>query len=323
MSDGTKLGASQSAHAPRVGVGRRLLGPLHFSGVFWYRLHLFAVRILPEWLKRALLPVFAGGFFLALPGVRRAAGRNLEIVLGPAGWWSRQRRAWRVIREFSWCLTERYEHLVPRFRFEHEVEGLENWERLSAAPGGFIMVTAHIGNWEVASQLPSGRDGRTIHLGREAELDPAAQRFTERILSAASGSPVRTHFLGRELGSGLELLAALRAGDVVALQCDRPRSSGGVVPACLFGTPFPLPEGPLALARAAEVPLLPVFNFREGRRRYRVCILPPTRVARTGDRRADVAAAAQVLAGHLETALRRAPYQWHCFADVRALAAQP
>lgn len=319
MSGKAGYGGGQSMHAPRVGAGRRLLGPLHFTSVFWYRLHVFGVRFFPEWIKRILVPAFAGGFFLLLGDVRRSLGRNLEIPLGPAGWWTRQRRAWRVIREFAWSLTEQGERFVPRLRFTHEVEGLEHWEALNASPGGFILVTAHVGNWETASRLAGGGAERTIHLAREEELDPAAQAFIEKMLRAEPGARLQTHFLSNDPSQGLQLLEALRAGDLVALQCDRPRGAGGVVQASLFGVPFPMPEGPAALARAAEAPLLPVFNFREGRRRYRICIRPPVRVARTADRRADVAAATGELARHLEWAVGRAPYQWHCFADVRAI----
>ena len=66
MSGRTGFGSGQSAHAPRVGIGRRLLGPLHFTGVFWYPLHLWGARHLPEIIKRILVPAIALTFFLFL-----------------------------------------------------------------------------------------------------------------------------------------------------------------------------------------------------------------------------------------------------------------
>ncbi len=105
----------------------------------------------------------------------------------------------------------------------------------------------------------------------------------------------------------------LEAGELVALQGDRPRRGGGAVPTRLFGRPFALPVGPLALARQTGSPLLPTFVYREGRRRYRVVFHAPIRVARTADRRADFAAAAGRFGAVLEDAVRRAPYQWFVF----------
>jgi KDO2-lipid IV(A) lauroyltransferase len=71
--------------------------------------------------------------------------------------------------------------------------------------------------------------------------------------------------------------------------------------------------GPLALARQTGVPLLPAFVYRTGRRRYRVVFHPPIEVGRSGDRRADLLAAARRLAGELEVAIRRSPYEWYVF----------
>ncbi len=307
----------QSAHAPRVGFGRRLLGPLHFTGSFWYRFHVLGARVAPDWLKRLLMPCFATLFLLFLGGVRRASGRNLDLVLGECGWWRRQARAWKLVWHYSWCLTERYESLLDRFHFEFEVEGLEHWTLLNTKPSGFMIVTAHVGNWEIASRIPSGPEQRTMHLAREEEIDPAAQKYFQELLDSRGGSKLQTHFLGDGLGHGVELLHALQVGDVVALQCDRPRQSSAVVEIPFFGTSFPMPEGPAALARAAEVPILPMFAFREGRRRYRIFFKPPIFVPRTQNRAADVCKTIDVLGEHLVWAIGREPYQWHCFVDVR------
>ena len=35
-------------HAPQTGWARRVLGDFHVTGLFWYRLHAWAARALPE-----------------------------------------------------------------------------------------------------------------------------------------------------------------------------------------------------------------------------------------------------------------------------------
>jgi KDO2-lipid IV(A) lauroyltransferase len=106
---------------------------------------------------------------------------------------------------------------------------------------------------------------------------------------------------------------ALQQGHVVALQADRPRAGGRSIGALLFGRETRLPAGPPALARSAGVPLLPVFSFREGRRRYRVVVRPTIRVSSEDEKNQALARAAQRLASEIEWAIRERPHQWFCF----------
>jgi KDO2-lipid IV(A) lauroyltransferase len=258
---------------------------------------------------------FAGFFFLVLRNIRAALAANLEPVLGPCGWWERQRRIFRTMWTFAWCLSERYERLSTRRSFHVTVDGLEPWKELNTSGEGFLLVTAHIGAWEMGSMLPASRDARRVHVVREAETDPRAQEFISTLIRGAAGDLYITHF-AEDPQLGMHLLDALRQGDIVALQGDRPRTGGRTAEAALFGRPFPLPIGPAVLARAAGVPILPVFVFREGRRRYRCSIRPPIRVTPTADRNADLESAMQRFAAELQDAIASHPHQWFCFGRV-------
>jgi KDO2-lipid IV(A) lauroyltransferase len=187
---------------------------------------------------------------------------------------------------------------------------------LFSSGGGFVMVTAHLGNFEVGSMLPAFEEAREVHVVREKEADPEAQAFIERLLVRAGGSHYVSHFEGEHELQGLELLNALRSGGIVGVQGDRPRSGGRIVRATMFGRPFPLPDGPATLARVAEAPLVPIFVLRRGRRHYRIEIREPIRVARSGRRDRDVAEAMQRVADEIEWAIRQAPHQWFCFREV-------
>jgi KDO2-lipid IV(A) lauroyltransferase len=155
--------------------------------------------------------------------------------------------------------------------------------------------------------------GRGAHVVREEEIDARSQAFMQRLVDRQGGAaPCTTHFAAKGPGLGLELLAALRRGEVVALQGDRPRAGGRTVQAHLFGRPMALPEGPFILARAAGVALVPTFSFREGRRRYRVVLKDPIPVDADAPRATASAHAAQRLAREFEWAILQAPYQWFC-----------
>ena len=304
--------APPAPHAPEAGRIRRLLGPFYVTGIFWYRFHRFGVRIFPSWAQGFIIALFTSFFFVALRRIRDAIAANLVPVLGPCGWLGRQARIFRTMWTFAWCLSERYERLSTRRTFRMSADGMEHWRSLTGSGQGFILVTAHIGNWEVGSMLPASEEQRKVNVVREAEGDPRAQRFISDLIRRAACGNYITHF-AEDPRLGMTLLDALRAGEIVALQGDRPRAGGRTVEASLFGESFALPVGPAALARAAEVPILPVFIFREGRRRYRAAIRPLIRVARTADRQADLEGAVLAIAAELEWAIAREPHQWFCF----------
>ena len=72
-----------------------------------------------------------------------------------------------------------------------------------------------------------------------------------------------------------------------------------------------MPHGPAALARAAEVPLVPVFALRTGSLRYRVIVRRPIEIERTADREADILRATQAVAKDIEWAIRLSPHSWY------------
>ena len=307
-------------HAPSTGRLRRWLGPFYFTGVFWYRFHLFGVTVVPEFLLGPVVSLFTVVFFVALGRVRSSIASNLEAVLGPCGFFRRQLRVWRTLRTFAWCLSERYEQFVPGKSFEDDVIETELARGILQAPPGFVMVTAHLGNWEVASVLSVASSNRVCNLVREKELDPAAQRFLRGLLSTREGNFYRTHFAGDDPRLMLTLRDALRRGEMVGLQADRPRAGGRAVTVEICGIAMPIPIGPIALARSSDVLIVPVFFFRTGRRTYKCLVRDPIRVSRSSDSQEDIEVAAHRIAREIEWAVRESPHEWYCFSDLAAEA---
>jgi lauroyl/myristoyl acyltransferase len=303
-------------HAPKVGWARRVLGDFHVTGLFWYRFHRWSIAELPEWTVGVWITIFTTFFFFTILNIRRAIADNLEAVLGPCGFFTRQRRIYATMWAFAWCLSERYERHATDRTFDVSVEGLEHWRTVVAQDRGVVMVTAHLGLYEVGSMLPATKDQRRVHLVREPEVDPRAQEFIRNSVRGVESSHYTMHFQNEDPLQGMALLDALRRGEIVAMQGDRPRAGSRTVTATLFGRPIELPAGPAVLARAAEVPLIPVFAIREGRRRYHVVMTAPIDVPRTRDRNADLAAAMRRVAIEVEAAVRRAPHQWFVFREL-------
>ena len=303
-------------HAPKTGRARRLLGDFHVTGLFWYRLHRFAMAKLPGWTVGIWVTIFTTFFFFTIFNIRRAIASNLDAVLGPCSFFRRQRRIYATMWDFAWCLSERYERLTTDRPFEASVEGMERWEQATAGGTGIVMATAHLGMYEVGSMLPSSIEGLHVHLVREPEVDPRAQEFIRGTVRAVEDARYTMHFQNDDPLQAMTFLDALRRGEIVAMQGDRPRAGSRSVDATLFGRPLAFPAGPAVLARAAGVPILPVFAIREGRRRYRCLFMEPIDVPRSADRDRDVAEATRRLALAIETAIRRAPEQWFVFREL-------
>lgn len=308
--------AERPPHAPETGWSQRLLGDFHVTGLHWYRLHRWAVKHVPEWLLAPLILLFTTIFSVLIRKIRAAVAANLQTVLGRAGWLERQRRIWRTLYNFAWCLTERYERLVTDRDFTVECEAIEHWRAVAGNGRGFIMVTAHLGLYEVGSMLPAGRDTPHVHLVREPEVDPRAQAFIRETVAAVENEHYTMHFQTGTPLFALALVQALERGEVVAIQGDRPRTGGKSMHVRLFGRDFVLPVGPAVLSRAAGVPMIPVFAIREGRRRFRLVFRPPIRTPRTRNRDQDLQTATAQLAREIEYGIRRAPLQWFVFRDL-------
>jgi KDO2-lipid IV(A) lauroyltransferase len=305
-------------HAPEVGPIKKILGAFHVTGVFWYKFHRWGVATVPS---RGgvftIITVFTSLFFVFLFKIRKAIAKNLVPVLGPAGFFERQLRIWRTMHTFAWCHSERFERLSTDRPFEFTVENMEAWHEVADSGEGFMMLSAHVGNYEVGAMLPSSEEKRRVHLVREREMDPEAQEFVEGLLDGLPDSDLYSwHFEGDEPLHAVPLLHALQRGEIVAAHGDRPRTGARVVEVEMFARPFPIPAGPITLARTARVAILPAYVLREGRRHYRLVFRDPIRVARTRDRDADLREAAQKVASNVEWAIRENPHQWFCFRSV-------
>ncbi|MEO6596645.1 MAG: lysophospholipid acyltransferase family protein [Planctomycetota bacterium] len=301
-------------HGPQRTLGRRLLGPLHVTGIAWYKLH-YWLTFFPEWFIVLMNYLSTCFFWCWLWRIRGAVASNLEVVLGPCGFLERQRRIWRTFYDFAWCMTERYEQFRSDRPMRFQFEGEATYRRMQTAKCGYVFFTAHFGNWEMGPLVHEVPQGRKIHVVREPEMNVSAQHFISQLFEK---HPQRdlfvVHYAGADMILGAKLLMALRKGDIIALPGDRPRAGMGSLRSRMFGRPMDLPPGPATLARAANAELVPVFVFREGRRHYRMVMREPFAVAKTDDKEADIAAAVARMAGACEAAIRERPHHWFCWA---------
>ena len=237
-----------------------------------------------------------------MPVERAVIRKTLVRVTGATG--SRlEALTVRTFTDFAMCFSDLVStNRQPVARLTSQVGRVEGVECLRA---GFISPTAHVGNWELAGRLLAGRTARTTHVVVAEEEAIELAQWVRR-----DGDGVR--FVPRSRPTiSLELVAALRRGEVVAVQGDRALGTRGDVLIPFFGWPAPFPLGPFLLASAVGVPLVPAFCLLDSNYQYAVKVAEPLTVSR--GREED---AARAWVAVLEDVVRECPTQWFNFFDI-------
>ena len=109
----------------------------------------------------------------------------------------------------------------------------------------------------------------------------------------------------------LELLNALRAGEIVSILGDRATAGISARETRFFGEVVRLPDGPFTLALVAQVPIYPVFVLRTSFHHYKIIAGEPFYCRRTeASRDAAIDAALATWCRKLEDVIRPNWEQW-------------
>jgi predicted LPLAT superfamily acyltransferase len=277
---------------------------------------------LPRFLHPPVAAVTALIFFFMLKRERRAVTGNLNRVSGKRG----LRLQWKVYLVFySFCDLMVSYCYVPQATNAQLLDMLVDSDTCArikqclAAGNGLIVWTAHLGNWEFASRLLTIH-GR-VNVARVVEDNPAEIRL--RNLMASEW--VKTVDLKRGIPATIELLAALRRNEIVAIQGDRVYQHRTFdVP--FFSQPTPFPVGPFVLSQVSGAPVLPAFAIRRGWLRYRVVMgdpiaaVPPS--VKRGNDEADLYEAVSQAVRFLEKTLAVNYDQWMNYFDFWPVASR-
>lgn len=246
-------------------------------------------RLAPRW-----MPVERAAIRNTLAHVTGATGSRLEALTVA------------TFADFAMCFSDLVStNRQPMARLVSTVDTAEGADLMTRLGQGFISPSAHVGNWELAGRLLAGRTARTTHVVVAEEEARELEQWVRR-----DGGGVRFVTRSRPTVS-LELVAALRRGEVVAVQADRALGTRGDVLIPFFGKPAPFPLGPFLLASAVRAPVVPAFCLLGGDYRYTVKVAEPFSVPRGGE-----AEAAHAWVAMLEGVVREHPTQWFNFFDI-------
>ncbi|HEX3817620.1 MAG TPA: lysophospholipid acyltransferase family protein, partial [Chthoniobacterales bacterium] len=273
-------------------------------GVFWRRYLDFGVTNVPIYLRAVMIFLWTCFFFFFAAPARRAILGNLAVILPGSSRLTNYARAWLTLYHFAWTIADAADHKLAQTEFIYAVEGEEFLEQLAAARGA-IVLTAHMGNYDLGAALFAQRYQRELHMVRAPEEDEATARHLGQSIERAGAGAVKVAYNTSATALPLELLNALRSGEIVSIQGDRAMAGVSQREARLFGEVVRLPDGPFILALVAERPIYPLFIWRTAFHRYKILAGAPFYCRREGgSREAAVEAALATWCRTLEDVVR-------------------
>lgn len=264
-------------------------------------------RTLPRALALDLGQLLAVVFLPLLGKVNRTARRNLAIAfpdLTRKQVRSLLRNHYRHIGINAIemlrlpCLAKDADELSKLFTFE----GLDHLHEAYAEGRGVLALTGHVGGWEMGTYfLP--------HLGFQTAFIAKAMRnplIDHRI------TRLRQHYGGKVLETkrgARRILKALNDNFVVCVLPDQHMTPSQAVVVDFFGTPAYTTPVITEMAMKKNIPVVPMFCFRNPDNTYRVQIQKPIHFPNSAEQ-SDVIANTAALTAIIENAICLEPSQW-------------
>jgi len=269
------------------------------------------IAALPEPVAMGLGSVVGEVLFRVRREHRAQVTANLVRVLGAGEEDAALLDRWarRSFREYAryWVEGARLPGISSEEVERHvEIEGIEHLRRAAEDGRGCILALPHIGSWEYGGAFLATQGLPMTAVAERIEPPELFDYFVEQ--RAAMGLTI----VPLDRKSGGTLLAALRAGTLVGLLCDRDIEETGIEVE-FFGERTTMPAGPATLALRTGATLCTGAVYSGPGRMHRAVVQAPLDTTRSGSLRADVARLTQEIALRLEGLIRRAPEQWHVF----------
>jgi len=282
------------------------------GGVFWRKSLDWAVVNVPFYFQPLMILFWSFFFFLLCRPARKTVARNLAFVRPNGCRLANYFRAFRIFHNFGWTMTETALHRILKLSFSFELVDEELVNELGRASCAIIL-TAHMGSYDLGAAAFAGRFRRAIRIVRAPERD---QRSAQHVTLSLQAEAVKVDYSGGALVS-LDLLNALRNGEIVSIQGDRVMQNVASASANLFGAEVLLPSGAFTLSLIAGAPIYPVFILRAGFRSYKVIVLPPILCANgINSRKEALAIGMQSWSEVLERSIEKYWPQWYAFGPI-------
>ena len=231
-----------------------------------------------RWLIRSLrvLPlrfVYAGAVVFVIPFCMLFAHKGYISIYH----FFRRRLGQKSLRAF-WNTYVNHCHfaqvIIDRFyvygggRFDFEIENYDLYLRLAAEPGGFVILSAHVGNYEVAGYTLAAKTKRFNALVYGGEAQTVMQNRSHILTQ----NNIRMIPIQGDMSHLFAMSNALAEGESVSIPADRIFGSPRHVECPLFGETARLPLGSFAIAAQRDVPVIAINVMKESAKKYHIYI---------------------------------------------------
>ena len=209
-------------------------------------------------------------FYTLLPSVRKRSHPYLSRRFPGASRTVMFRHTYRLNFTFGKVLVDRaVRGIVGLGKVEASLEDTQHFLQLLDEGRGLIVVTAHVGAWQWAMSELSFT-GRRMHVLYRRDVGDVDRQYFEH---SEEAEPPNFIDPCSDFGGVIEIMAALKAGEVVCAMRDRVMGdSGNTVEAPLFDGTIHLPLGPFVIAAKLGTPVALVFVPRTGPCRAQVLV---------------------------------------------------
>jgi predicted LPLAT superfamily acyltransferase len=203
------------------------------------------------------------------------------------------------------------EEMFDRFAFyagKHFKISGEGWDLLKEQlkePGGFIMLSSHVGNFELAGYTLK-MDGKRIN---SLVYSGEKKAVMEQRRKALAKQGVRMVPVSEDMSHLFIINSALGNGEVVSMPGDRVFGSQKAAECRFIDAPAKFPLGPFALSVQLDAPIISAFVMKTGWKSYYV-IVKRVECESNAKGREKMANLAQIFASQLEEVVNKYPLQW-------------
>lgn len=262
-----------------------------------------------------LLYFVIGWYTLFSRLARQRASHYLQRRFPAARGLTRLGQTYRLLLELGKALVDRaVVGIVGPEAMRTRLDDRDALLKLRDEGQGLIMMTAHVGCWQAAMATLSFLQRPVNMLMRREDGDIDRHYFEH----AGQESPYRIIDPTGYLGGTLEMMGALKQGQIVCVMGDRLLGSDKSGVAVNFlGAAAPLPFSPYKIAAATGAPVVVFFTFKDGRDSYRLQLARVIRVPQLSGRKAETFLPyAAEFASVLEQFCTQHPYQFFNFFDM-------
>lgn len=256
---------------------------------------------------------FVVAYYALIPSVRAKCEPYIEKRFG-GGRFKQFRHTYHLILNLGKILIDRSAlEIEGPDSFAVSFRDREILRQAVSTQKGLILLTSHVGCWQVAMPTLGFLD-LPIHLLVEPDTTDLGRHYFEYAKDA------RFNIINPNgpLGGTLEMMTALKNGEIVTIMGDRlTGSSKNRVTMDFLGRPAQFPFSAFKLASATGSPIVVLFTQKTGRDRYAIHCTPkievPENMGRKGESYQE--SVAQYVA-YLEKYVRAYPYQFFNFYDI-------